>query len=343
MRLGWHRIALGVFIGILSSCNKNGGVIPKTYQAAHWIPEIQSIDTNLNSTSEYVVVIGDIQQYTQTQALNKYYQKTLSWIISQNRYYQINCILQTGDITNDNLSHQWDLFLECTQPLIQQCSYLCCIGNHDYQWNLQAEIWDRNNTQFNKYISTLYDNDNINILTQFEAGHYENIVAIINTKEGPIHIIILEYGPRTEVVHWINQYISQNTNTRFFILLHEYLNKDGERLNHSSIAKLQLKNTTVTTPEELWHTLISKHNNIIGVLCGHAAFFSKMLITENNYGRNIPQIGFNIQDSINGGNGWVQLWEFPTEGDSCYIKPYNTIHRTWDHNKDNYFSFQYKD
>ena len=70
MRLGWHRIVLVVFIGIFISCNKDGGVIPKTYQAAHWLPEIQSIDTNLNSTSEYVVVIGDIQQYTQTQSLN---------------------------------------------------------------------------------------------------------------------------------------------------------------------------------------------------------------------------------------------------------------------------------
>ena len=40
MRLGWHRIVLVVFIGIFISCNKDGGVIPKTYQAAHWLPEI---------------------------------------------------------------------------------------------------------------------------------------------------------------------------------------------------------------------------------------------------------------------------------------------------------------
>lgn len=337
MELRWFKLAfLGIFIvGICTSCNKHDVDI-----LTQWAPEVQPIDTNLNLTSEYIIVIGDIQEYTKNQLLHQYYQKTLSWITSQNKYFHINGILQTGDLTNNNLSYQWEAFQSYTQQIVNQCLFLCCIGNHDYQWNLQAEIWDRNNTQFNKYVSTLYNN--VNIITQFETGHLENIVTTINTNEGPLYIVILEYAPRAEVIQWINRYISQNPNTRFFILAHEYLNHNGERLNHLSTAKIQFRNTTVTTPEGLWQTLISKHDNIIGVLCGHATFFSKILMTENDYGRQVPQIGFNLQDSINGGNGWVQLWEFPAGSDSCYIKPYNTIHRIWDKNKENYYSFQYK-
>ena len=86
--------------------------------------------------------------------------------------------------------------------------------------------------------------------------------------------------------------------------------------------------SSYTTPEQVWNTLVKPNDNIICVLCGHNGFFAT-LFSENDSGRQVPQILFNLQYQENGGNGYVQLWEFPSQNDSVRIGVYDTINRKW--------------
>ncbi len=98
-------------------------------------------DGIINPTSEYIVVIGDIQEYTSNDNLCKYYIKTLDWINAQNGYFNnIKAVVQVGDITWSNSQSQWERFYNATYCFAQNNFYLACIGNHDYSTNEQSLI-----------------------------------------------------------------------------------------------------------------------------------------------------------------------------------------------------------
>ena len=111
-------------------------------------------------------------------------------------------------------------------------------------------------------------------------------------------------------------------------MTHEYLARKGERVSADSYAELQLRNTTWSTPEKLWTDLIKDNNNIVCVLCGHNGFYGRKF-SLNSHGRMVPQVLFNLQYQDHGGDGLIQLWEFPQNNDSVYIDIYHTIQRAW--------------
>lgn len=111
-------------------------------------------------------------------------------------------------------------------------------------------------------------------------------------------------------------------------MTHEFLTGKGERISSSSYTSQQLKNTTWNSPEQVWQQLVKDNDNIFCVLCGHNGFFT-YLMSDNASDRSVPQILFNLQYLENGGDGWVQLWEFPQNSDSVNVILYNTLRREW--------------
>lgn len=325
-----------VFLFILSilfvSCDKNEDM------QIEWEP--QHIDENLNRDSEYIVVIGDIQEYTNDNERSIYYEETMRWIWSQYRYgINIKCILQVGDITNNNTRNQYETFYRYTYPVANVIPYIACIGNHDYVWNADLKIENRNQTSFSDYTS--FELTKSIVVDSFEPNRMENIVVenIINGR--PYYILVLEFGARQEVVKWARGCVKKCKDKKFILMTHEFLSRDGNRISANSYAGLQLKNTTWSTPEEIWDDMIKDNDNIVCVLCGHNGFYSYQF-SPNSFGRMVPQILFNLQYQDNGGNGMVQLWEFPQGNDSVYIDVYNTIQRQWySDSTSTKFSFKY--
>lgn len=325
-----------VFLFILSilfvSCDKNEDI------QLEWEP--QSIDENLNRDSEYIVVIGDIQEYTNDNESSIYYEETMRWIWSQYRYgIKIKCILQVGDITNNNAQNQYETFYRYTYPVANVIPYVTCIGNHDYVWNAHLKIENRNQTSFSDYTS--FELTKSLVVDSFEPNRMENIVVenVINGK--PYYILVLEFGARQEVVKWAGDYAKNHQDKKFILMTHEFLNRDGNRISANSYAGRQLRNTTWSTPEEIWEGMIKENDNIVCVLCGHNGFYGYQL-SQNSYDRMVPQILFNLQYQDNGGNGLVQLWEFPQGSDFVHIDVYNTIQRQWySDSTTTKFSFKY--
>ena len=288
---------------------------------------VQSLDLNQNTTSEYIVVIGDVQEYTANMDYMPYYAATVEWIYSQYlNGIDIKCVLQVGDITSNNQEHQYQSFYNATISLAEFLPYVACIGNHDYEWDENLKIQDRDQTYFSQYAS--FERTEPLIVDRFEAGRMENVIVQNYIGGESYYMLVLEFGPREEVIEWANRYVSSHKDLKFILMTHEYLKNDGARIVSDSYAELQFRNTTYSTPEDIWQNLVKSNNNIAWVICGHNGFYAHVF-SENDFGRSVPQLLFNLQYQENGGNGLVELWEFPENQDSAIARIYNTVERQW--------------
>lgn len=304
--------------------------------------ELMTLDTNPDLVSEYIVVIGDIQEYTNNMFLMSYYESTIQWIYSQ--YMQgmdIKCVLQTGDLTATNLPAQYQSFYNVTSTLTNFLPFVACIGNHDYNWNESSKIIDRNSTLFSQY--THFQLTDSLTVARFEDGKTENIVVKNYIGGQPYYILSLEFGPREEVLAWAEAYVTAHPELNFILMTHEFLTSKGRLIGEDSYAIRQFRNTTCSSPEQIWNRLVKKYNNIICVLCGHNGFYA-YLESENELGRKVPQLLFNLQYQKNGGDGMIELWEFPLYQDTAIVRIYNTITREWYREKEDIveYKFRYK-
>lgn len=299
-------------------------------------------DPFVNENSEYIIVLGDIQEYTNEEAYYPYFQATMEWIWNKIKEGKnIKCVLQTGDITWTNQHYQYNIFYKYTYPVALEIPYISCPGNHDYSYS-NGYIKNRYSTLFSQYTS--FEKVNQLIVDRFEEGRMENIIVKNEINGERIDIVSLEYGARTEVIEWAKQHIRNNPGIRYIILTHEFLTSKGKIIqDQDSYAYIDLARgeSTYSGPVYIWNNLIKDNNNIVCVLCGHHGF-SAHLFTKNSFGREVPQILFNLQYQDYGGDGWVQLWEFPKDSDFANVNTYNTITREYHPDSNHSFKFKYK-
>ena len=302
------------------------------------------LDTNMESPSHepssvYIAIIGDIQYYTNPTYIG-IYQHSLNWIQQKSEEgWHFNCILQTGDITQNNRSSQYDCFYQATYPISQNIPYVTMIGDHDYTWDGPL-INDRHSTLFNEYVQFPLTTEKI--VAWFEEGRMENIV-VENTIHGQrLDLLVLEFGPREEVVAWANDYVKAHANQNFILMNHEYLEKGGGRRTYD-LKCHRLLNTSYVEPNELWNKLIRCNDNIRLVLCGHVGGLYALTIDTNDFGREVPQIQHNIQSSDYRFDNWVMFWEFPVDSYTANVFIYNTKTEKYYEDKSILFQFRYRD
>ena len=302
--------------------------------------EVVVADENLNDQSEYFVVFGDIQEYTVSLATMVSYEKSVDWIQRQLKSGKnIVDVFEVGDVTWSNTRGQWQLFYDSTVSLASQIPYFTCTGNHDYTWDNKSKIQDRYSTLINDYAH--FPATDKAILDYYASNSLENYVARLSNKED-INLLVLEFGPRQEVVQWAKDYVENHLEDRFILLTHEWLTRYGERISTGSYAESQFSGySSYSTPEEIWNILVKPNDNIICVLCGHNGFSAK-LFSLNDARREVPQILFNLQYQEYGGNGLVQLWEFPENSEYVNICAYDTINKEWYMPDSTFVTFKYR-
>lgn len=318
------RLILIVTVSLLVSCTS--GIIESDSFEDKTIGKLV-FDTNLNKLSDYFVVFGDLQAYTLNRERVSYYDMSIKWIEEQSLLgVNITDILQVGDITESNSESQWKLFNEYTYDIATWIPYFACTGNHDYSWVENSKIAERKSTRINSFAHfPLVDSK---IEAYFESNSLENYVGCLSDKR-KTRLLVLEFGPRKEVLKWASDYVVSHPDERFILMTHEWLTRYSKRISKGSYAEMQFSGySSYSTPEEIWEYLVKPNNNIVCVLCGHNGFAGKVY-TENDFGRVVPQILFNLQYQENGGNGYVQLWEFRDSSDFVSICVYDTINRNW--------------
>ena len=299
------------------------------------------IDSGYQEPSNiYIVVFGDIQYLTNRSHVD-IYKESLNWIDSEmKKGRHINCILHTGDVTENNKADQWDCFLEATTSIASQIPFISLIGNHDYTWE-GSHITDRNSTLINNYIK--FPLTTQNIVASFEEGHMENIIVKNEIYGKRYDLLLLEFGPRPEVVKWAEDWVASHPDIRYILMNHEYLEKGGGIRTKGLKCKSQLQNTNYLTPNELWEQLIKRYDNILCVLCGHVGGLYATTIDKNEYGRDVCQIQHNIQSSEFRYDNWLMIWDFPSASDSVSVSIVNAKTGQYYDNQKTLFKFRYRD
>lgn len=287
----------------------------------------EPVDPDLNGDSMYLAVFGDVQVYTSSPEANEFYIRSVDWLTEQyRRGLKVGSVLQVGDVTENNKTALWNNFRTASVDAAGYMPFFVCTGNHDYDWGTGAAIADRSSTHINEYCH--FPLSDSMIIDFYEGTSLENYVAALPDGIGAC-LLVLEFGPRTEVVEWAKEYVESHRTERFILMTHEWLTGKGERISSGSFAERQFKGfSSFSSPEDVWESVVKPNDNVVCVLCGHNGFFAKRF-SRNDAGREVPQILFNLQYQENGGNGIVQLWEFPRESDYVNICCYDTFNRKW--------------
>lgn len=295
----------------------------------------------LNPTSEYIAVFGDLQGQTANQEKLALYKHSLAWIQEQaDLGIKFDAVLHTGDVTGANILGQWKYFYNATCNFAAKIPFFSAIGDHDYTWTGQY-IDDREDTYFSEYVN--FPLTKSKVVDYFEEGKMENVIVENYIHGQPYYFLILEFGPRPEVIDWARMYVGDHSWINFILINHEYLESGGGIRTSNLKCKARLRNTSYLTPTEVWEELVSPYDNIVCVLCGHVASLYALTYDTNSSYREVPQIQHNIQEEPYTSDNWLMLWEFPIESDSVSVFIYNTKTKKYYNNKKVLFKFKYTD
>ena len=290
------------------------------------------------SSSEFIAVFGDIQYITNGKYID-IFKRSLDWIENAKKKINISCVLHTGDISASNsVASEWPYFKRCMEGF--SLSFISCIGDHDYKWNDNIFINNRYDTHFSEY--TKFPLVTKRIEASFEANRMENIVVHNEIHGERYDLLVLEFGPRKEVVEWAKDWVESHPDVKYILMNHEYLEQGGGRRTSGLKCKARLRNTDCMTPDELWAQLVKCNNNIVCVLCGHVGGLYAVTYEENDFGREVCQIQHNIQSPDYRYDNWLMMWEFPEEGDEANVFIVNTKTEELYDSKESLFTFKYR-
>ena len=319
-------------VGAIFSCSHKDDFVPEEEII---FPEY----LKFRQTSDYIAVFGDIQYYTSYSALD-FFRFSLNWVSKASRQIKIRGVIHTGDITQSNdKDYEWPHFDKAMNGFLDSIPFISAIGDHDYHWS-GTFIEDRNNTHFSEHVSFPLVTSRIE--SYFERGRMENIVVRNEIHGQRYDILVLEFGPRKEVLQWANDWVQSHPDVKYILVNHEYLEKGGGRRTSGLKCVSRLKNTTYITPDELWEGLIKCNDNIAFVLCGHVGGMYAVTMEENDFGREVAQIQHNIQSEPYRYDNWLMLCEFPVDEDYAHVGIYNTKAGMWFENKEVLFEFKYR-
>lgn len=287
--------------------------------------EIEPIfnDPIIDSEAEYIVLFGDVQEYTVNHISLLPFERSVRWIEHQQiSYGNMACVLQNGDVTWGNLPDQWKLYQDNIIELSKNgIPTFTCIGNHDYTWTNRI-INDRASSLINKSLSDTFPEEYVK--SRFEEGKVDNIIVHLPLKTADIDLIILEFGPRKEAVKWANDWVKEHPKQSCILMTHEFLKADGSVHRTSTYAESHFSGTklTTSTPLDLIENLLRPNPNIKAVICGHNGF-----ARVNTNEAPCPVLLFNLQYQPNGGDSMLLLMKVDPLNKTINCMVYHTDKR----------------
>ena len=287
-----------------------------------------------------IAIFGDIQVYTENEELVQNYVNSLQWLKDrQLRDADISCILHTGDVANTNMGHQWRRFQSNTSIVSDCIPYYTSTGNHDYDWNAEEVITDRNSSGLNQHYDFPYLAKNL--LAAYEEGKLDNAVFSNRFAGQNMDIMMLEFAPREDVLKWAGEYLAAHKDTRHILVTHEFLWRDGTLFTDKPYSERQFRDLSASSPYEIWSRLVAPNDNIACVLCGHVSNFVRVVELTSMKGK-VPAVEFNLQDEKDGGDGWIMLWDAKNPDDSVSVSIYNTVSGKYYQNRPVYAKFKFR-
>ncbi len=251
--------------------------------------------------------------------------KITGWINENKELEAIRFVMFLGDMTDDNKKSEWESVTAATDELSVPFSVI--YGNRDMNRdkdsrNLKKFISAYPLSKFQSYseYGGAFENSSLNTYYKFEAGGLKYL------------IMALEFAPRDAVLEWANEIISANPDHNVIITTHGYLDDDGNIISDSSedsFLNYSYLGGEGNNGSGIWDKLVSKHKNIVLLLCGHRGDGDVIRRTDiGDHGNSVQTImvnGTEIDEATNGKGGMILKIHFKNGSGDISCEYYSTI------------------
>jgi hypothetical protein len=279
-----------------------------------------------------VAVLPDTQNYSEKHP--EQYLAQTRWIVESRRDRNIAAVLHLGDITNKSTPAEWEVAVKAMSQLDGHLPYFMVPGNHDYS---EGGACKDRSTRLNEYFpaTKFRELPTFGGMYDREPERMENSYHLFSAGGRNFLVIGLEFGPRTDVVRWANEVAARHKDRAAILITHAYMYYDETRYDWSTFGEKQTwnphsygvakaTNDDVSDGEELWQKLVSKQENFILTLNGHVLNDGLgRTVTATPGGRDIHQLLVNFQMKPKGGDGWLRLLEFRSDGRTVQTYDYS--------------------
>lgn len=286
-----------------------------------------------------LAVFPDTQNLTKSAP--EVFVRQAEWVAAHKESHGIRFVAHLGDITDNNLPEQWENAKRAMDVLKGAgVPYSLVPGNHDYSEG--GRCVDRT-TGLNGAFGP-GDYVNSGKVGYFEEGKLENTVHAIETPSGGVLVVAMEFGPREEVLEWVNREVAAHPEHLVVVTTHAYLYSDSTRYDFARHGPGQTWNphtygvakvSTVHDGEEIWRKVVSRHANVRFVLNGHVLHGGAgRLASEGAEGRVVHQLLSNYQMGVRPkrpfhGGGYFRLMRFLPDGKTVKVKTYSPWLDDW--------------
>lgn len=301
-----------------------------------------------DDSSRTIVILPDIQSYVKFERNQGILDIMTAWISENITPMQIELVLCTGDLVEQNNTlkgdgvngnqsslEQWRAFDRSIARLDHKIPYLLAQGNHDIGY----ENAENRKTYYDDFITPDRNIQNKKMLREYYYNRAGNPTLANSFFEwtGPGDIpylfLNLEFAPRDEVLEWATEIISleKYAEHRVIILTHSYMNAKNERIDSE---RYPLEDANYG--QAIWEKLIYPSHNIVMVIAGHIAApddpsgHVAFKMENRADGEKVTQMIFNAQAlgggwHGNGGDGWLRYLEFMPDGKTVKVKTFSPL------------------
>ncbi len=285
--------------------------------------EMETIRAESGEKYEYVFAFLPDTQYM-TQDNPKSLKVMFDYLVDQGKQKNIKYVIGLGDMTNGNSQREWSTITKQTDRLNSYIPYSFVPGNHDVLLNNKLELF---NKAYAKKTGFYYQHVAANG-GFFNEESVRSTYLTFSVGEIDYLIINLDFGATDDILEWAGSVLDAHPDHRAIITTHGYLNSDGTTLDNTDYADPTEYDKGFNSGEEIWEKLVSKHENIDMIVCGHMHHDSIVCTPrEGDAGNTVYQILMDPQSTCKklGGLGTVGLMYFTADGSRARVEYYSTV------------------
>lgn len=292
------------------------------------------------------ILLPDPQSYHKFGRNQSIFTGMIDWIKDQQKNLNIQMVLCTGDLVEQNFIlkpdsvngnqtslEQWQSVSDAFNKLNNFLPYILCTGNHDYGLKSAENRY----SQFNSYFPP-QGNPKTYALLKEMAVNGQGVKTLENACYEwkpvfgkPFLIFSLEFAPRTEILEWAKKVAEKQQYKEHIgiVLTHSYLQTPGQR-----IIKENYEVKDANYGEAIWDKFVKQCSNIRFVFSGHIGESDEhkdqvgFRTDSNIFNKKVNQMVFNAQREGggwhgNGGDGWLRILEFLPDTKTVKVRTFS--------------------
>lgn len=288
------------------------------------------------------MIIGDTQivTYHYPDKLKNIY----DYVINNATSKKVKHVFGLGDITDDDLPREWQTAYAQISRMDGVVNYSLIRGNHDiYSANKTLSI----PSLYDNYLGaqgSVYEKQYIDCYKGYSDPTFKarNTVHTFSSSTRDYLVIALDFGANDDILAWAGSVCDAYPNHNVIVTTHAYLASNGAYYTSAmGTPATRDYGQSANNGDHMWDEFVSKHKNIVMVLCGHSS--SSDIILRQSTGDNgnvVNELLIDPQglDSAFGGMGMVATFYVSADGKSMTTDFYSTIHNKYYRQK-SHFTF----